>query len=316
VNTNERFKCLNTDSIHPVMVDIKNMYTEMKHKSILVAVNWLLNISSGLDRHRDRLAVRRFKYKDNRYITHWGRSYNSITHCEITRQTLYDIIEFDMNNVIFTVGNVILRQIDGIPMGGFISAPEAQLVCIYAEIQLHLSLGMDTKYISGKRYMDDLTVFITYDSDCSYSTARKDRIIQKILYHTYDEKLVLESQDTQKDGSYTFLECLVRINGKFVYIEPFHKNWENILLFGKQKLYKFQSFYSYSNRKSKVDMVTGTIIRLLTYCMDDESIKISIMKLWRELQTLDYPVHTIKSSLRHIFNKTKERKWLTYQSIL
>ena len=70
------------------------------------------------------------------------------------------IIEYDMQHVIFTLGDIILQQINGIPMGGFISAPEAQLVCIYSEVSFHLTLGVDSAYISGSRYMDDLTTFI------------------------------------------------------------------------------------------------------------------------------------------------------------
>ena len=157
-NTNKRFAILNVNAIYPFLVDISNMYTEMQHTTIMNALVWLIGVTSGSERGRDRVAIRRFKSKQ--FVTHWGRSYNKFTHTEMTIETLMTIIQYDMNNVYFTLGDVLLRQINGIPMGGFISAPEAQLVCIYSEVQFHKSCGLDSRYISGTRYMDDLTVFI------------------------------------------------------------------------------------------------------------------------------------------------------------
>jgi hypothetical protein len=114
-------------------------------------------------------------------------------------------------------------------MGGFISAPEAQLVCIYSEVQFNESLGIDQKYIAGIRYMDDLSIFIAYDKNNQQSKENVMNILQKITYNTYDESLVLEPQSCNSDGSYSYLECRIIIDESKLSIEPLHKNWESIV---------------------------------------------------------------------------------------
>jgi hypothetical protein len=306
-STNKQFATLDVDAIYPFLVDISNMYTEMQHTTIMKALIWLVGVTSSHERGRDRIAIRRFKSK--KFVTHWGRSYNKFTHIEMNIETLIMIIQFDMNNVYFTLGDILLRQINGIPMGGFISAPEAQLVCIYSEVQFHESCGLDSRYISGTRYMDDLTVFIAYNTHNEHSLIRTSNIIHA-LCHTYDESLVLEVQESRSDGTYTFLDSLVRIHDATVSIEPFHKNWEYLLEHGTQKLYKLQRYDSYSSAKTKIAMILGTLHRLNNTSMNETILRESVVKLWTELRILRYPTKMIEKALLQMFHSTQDAKWM------
>jgi hypothetical protein len=306
--TNHKFSELNTDSIYALFVDINNMYSEMKHKTIMNAVVWLIGITLKNNRGRDRVAIRRNKH--NKYFSHFGRSYNRFTHTEIHISELVEIIEYDMNNVIFTLGNVTLRQINGIPMGGFISAPEAQLVCIYSEVQFNESLGIDQKYVSGIRYMDDLSIFIAYNKNNHQSKERVMNILQKIIHNTYDDSLILEPQPCNSDNSYSYLECRVTINESKLYLAPLHKNWESICKYGKQKLYKLQRFDSYSNTNTKIAMIVGTLHRLNNNTMNEETLYESVIKLWTELRTLKYPIKSLKKALIKMYHASHNYKWM------
>ena len=308
-NTNNKFEKIKVNSIYAFMMDIKNMYTEMKHPSIMKAVHWLVSISNKVRGH-DRLAVKRIK--NAKYNTHWGRSYNKNTHTELFISNMIQIIEYDMNNVIFTLGNVILQQINGIPMGGFISAPEAQLVCIYSEVQFHSSLGSDSKYISGSRYMDDLTIFIAYNNQNISSMTRVVKIIN-LLNHTYDEKLELEEQIPQNNNIYTYLECIIKVNNATVTIEPYQKNAEYIQQHQKQKLLKLQHYNSYSPTTTKIAVLVGTLHRLNNYTMNDHQLYLSIMNLWYEIKTIKYPIKTLLTALEMMYNKTNNYKWMIYK---
>jgi hypothetical protein len=312
-NTNQQFSTLDVDSIHPFLVDIKNMYTEIKHESIMKAVYWCIGICTN-SRNRERIAICKNKHK-SKYPTHWGRSYNSHTHTEITIKTIIDIIEYDMNNVIFTLGNIFLRQINGIPMGGFISAPEAQLVCIYSEVQFHLSIGSDRHYISGSRYMDDLSIFIAYKNRNNKSMKRVATIIHK-LYDTYDKSLELELQTPQQDGTFTYLESVLKINNNTISMEPYQKNWNHIFNNNKQHLYKLQHFHSYSPSTTKLAMIIGTLYRLDNNSLDDDILFKSIFKLWKELQTLQYPKKYMLKALQSKYNTTNDYKWIHFKKRL
>jgi hypothetical protein len=222
---------------------------------------------------------------------------------------LLTIIEYDMNNVIFTLGDVLLRQINGIPMGGFISAPEAQLVCIYSEVQFHAGLGVDAKYISGCRYMDDLSVYISYIHNNYESMLRVRRVVH-LLNHTYDESLTLEVQTANIDQTYSYLESRIGIVGGQLSIEPNHKNYEHLLKHGKQKLFKLQRFDSFSNTKTKTAMVVGTLYRLDNNSTDECTLHKSVLKLWFELKSLKYPKKVLIQALRQIFHKKHDHKWM------
>ena len=164
-----------------------------------------------------------------------------MTHTSLTLSTIVSIIEYDMKHVTFTLGNVLLQQVDGIPMGGFISAPEAQASCIYAEVQFHSSLGADSHFISAIRYMDDLWVNIPYHSSLHYSQERVIRIMSA-LKHAYDVKLQLEEQPVNDDNSRYFLETIVRTCGNKIAIEPYRKNADHIRLHGCQTIFTTQYF--------------------------------------------------------------------------
>lgn len=309
-NTNQQFSTLDVDNIYPYFVDIKNMYTEMKHKSIMNSVYWCISVCTS-SRHHDRIAITRSKI--SKYPTHWGRSFNNSTHTEIMIQTIIDIIEYDMNNVIFTLGNVLLTQVNGIPMGGFISAPEAQLVCIYSEVQFHLSIGTDAYYISGSRYMDDLTTFIAYKSNNVSSMQRVLRIIHELNYNTYDASLEMEAQEAQDDGSFTYLESLLKITNNTIMMKPYQKNWKSIQQHKKQKLYKLQHYHSYSPNSTKLAMIIGTLYRLDNYSLNDQVLFQSIIKLHEELKILKYPQQFILKALHKKYHSTNDNKWLTFK---
>src|SRR6185437_1225272 len=53
-DTNNKFKLINTKKIFPFMVDIKNMYTALKHKNILMAIYWLIGVTTNSIRGRNR----------------------------------------------------------------------------------------------------------------------------------------------------------------------------------------------------------------------------------------------------------------------
>ena len=93
---------------------------------------------------------------------------------------------------------------------------------------------------------------------------------------------------------------------------PFHKNYENLLLNKTQKLYKLQHFNSYSPIKTKIAMIVGTIHRLNNNSENEFILYQSIMKLYIELQSLNYPIKLLLKALMQIYHKTNQLKYYTF----
>lgn len=293
-------------------VDVKNMYTNLTHSSILRSVHWLIKITSTENnygrgcRNRDRIAV---SIDPNKIIkTEWGRSYNRLISIEILLGTLMEIVEFDLSNVYFTVGHQLLRQINGIPMGGLLSAHLAVLVCIYNEHQFMSSLGIDQRYIHGIRYIDDLILFAVYQNGNDESF-RKSHLLLESAMLMYDSALELEKQPPEDGNIYPFLSANLKIEFNEIIISPQMKNWNEIMTSGKQKLLKFQSFHSYSSTATKSGVLTCTLHRLYANSSNEQILINAVHQLYCELNTIGYPLSIIIRALKQMFIKTHLPVW-------
>ena len=79
----------------------------------------------------------------------------------ITFDELFTIVNFDLRNSYFCVGDTLLKQIIGMPMGSPVSPALAQIVCAYYETKMHAK-NTGNNPVEGVRYVDDLTAFIYY----------------------------------------------------------------------------------------------------------------------------------------------------------
>ena len=78
--------------------------------------------------------------------------------------TLYMVINMDLENSMFTVGDVILMQLKGIPMGSPISPILAIMVCAYYESSFYKNCNSDErKRTEGVRYVGDIIVYGIYN---------------------------------------------------------------------------------------------------------------------------------------------------------
>ena len=142
-----------------LFADVKRMYTELPHDAILRALEWLLHCSAR--RRTKHLCVRRAGRKGVR----WGLSYDKREAACISLQQLQAIIVWALRNATFTIGNRVMRQLFGIPMGDPTSPALATLICVHCEHQFHASLG-DVGFLpsmhAGIRYFDDINAYFAF----------------------------------------------------------------------------------------------------------------------------------------------------------
>ena len=99
----------------------------------------------------------------------------------------------------FCVGDTLLKQVVGIPMGSPISPPLAQIICAYYESQVTQENKTKnlTNPVEGVRYVDDLTAFIFYLKNNAKSRADAEEIASRIQFG-YHKDMELEVEDTSQ----------------------------------------------------------------------------------------------------------------------
>ena len=293
---------------HPALLiasmDIKNMYTNLSHQSIRRSIQWLIEVGRDDRRrsiHYNTISIHRRKRSD----VHFGRNYNNIAYVTINVTTLLDVVDFDLNQCIFTIGDIISKQVDGIPMGGYLSAIMAIVTCSYSEYQFHSTLGVDVMYIRAIRYMDDLNTFIVYDSQSLASYEHAKKLQHQIIHTCYDPTLELETQPIN-DNQYQYLEANINIsNINDITVFPLRKNYQSIITTNQQKIFKFQHYtYSYSSAHAKRGAIIGTIHRLIRNSNNNILLFIALNQLYIELATLSYSLRCYTQALHHVYTTT------------
>ena len=118
-----------------------------------------------------------------------------------------------MDNVFFMVGNVILQQNNGLPMGSPPSPVLANLTCgVGYEQSYTAEMGTaDGERIWGICSMDDVVTVGTYTKDRAGSY---ERAVQKLESLAYHESMELERTDDGTDGWQRYLEGEIRIQSE------------------------------------------------------------------------------------------------------
>ena len=108
------------------------IHTSLDHASITTAVTDVLKHVSKNTRRKE-VMVPKSKMMGT---PHLGRS-SSVDDKAVTFtfDELLDIVKFDLNNAYFRIGDTILQQRVGIPMGSPLSPALAQIVCAWYETQ-------------------------------------------------------------------------------------------------------------------------------------------------------------------------------------
>ena len=116
-------------------------------------------------RHNKSIRISKSRNDEGKYEVGWKRpSNNNDDYAIINLNTLLKIINLDFDHAHFKIGDLILTQKNGCPIGGFISAQLAIIYCCYAEHTFMSSRTPRLQHsIYGIRSTDDLLLIISYD---------------------------------------------------------------------------------------------------------------------------------------------------------
>lgn len=230
-----------------------------------------------------------------------------------TLADLYSIIEYDLDNSYSQVGNQLMKQPKGCPMGGLLSAFYANTTCSYHENSF-LNKERLADHIYGIRQMDDLTLFIAHAKGDADRTTNNTRIKHEIQYNMYKGGLeaTLEAPDIDSPTKYIHKfaghEIHTHKNLSDIYTTTLNENADSVHTLGRQKKVRYPNMRTYTNNHCKVGNIIGSIHRIRAQNTYRSDFTHAITDLVAELKCINYTSTTIKACL---YKLARQESWKT-----
>jgi hypothetical protein len=255
------------------MHDVKSMFTALPRDQILKAVDDLFELVGqqrwGRNAKGRWVIVPKLKAERNTLtrITSSEAVPDPEIHFAFTFQQIRDILVWDMDHVYFMVGDAMLKQVKGLPMGSPPSPVLANLTC---------GVGYEKEYIErmgtaggeriwGVRSMDDVVIVSTYTMGDEKGRLRAVSRLEELKYHVSME---LERTDDDTDGWQRYLEGEIRIVRDRMDVRFFNVNSVSLQGNGTCIKPRVQSGASYIPNTIRRSYVYGALKRMQGYGLD------------------------------------------------
>ena len=258
------------------MYDVKSMFTALPRTEILRAVDGLLALAAeqtwGRNARKRWIVVpkRRDEQKEFTCVTGSAAVADGQIHYGFTFQQIREVLVWDMDNVYFKVGDTILKQVNGLPMGSPPSPVLANLTCGFgyekdyiAEVGTSGTVGTGGKQkVWGIRSMDDVVMVASYKLGDQQSERNAVRRIEQLKYH---DSMELERTDDDTAEWQRYLEGEVSIQRERLDVRYFNANSVSLQGNGTCVKPKVQSGASYIPTVIRRSYVYGTLKRIAGY---------------------------------------------------
>ncbi|GBG89435.1 hypothetical protein CBR_g49226 [Chara braunii] len=164
--------------------DIKDMFARLFHGSVLDAVRWVCDIH----RSRNLCGVKVSSRGKTCRMARSRRKEEGFVFLDFEK--VLKAVRFELKNTYIRGTGGLLRQMFGIPMGRSSNPALTCLVCARSEAQFLDSLGRDCKIVKGLRMIDDVSVFVGFDTTDGESERKALSILDRFS-GCYDQSLTL-----------------------------------------------------------------------------------------------------------------------------
>ncbi|MGI0060463.1 MAG: hypothetical protein ACREBJ_11930 [Nitrosotalea sp.] len=277
------------DGITFIKWDIKNQFTNLSKKKVIQALKHALN-EIQKETKKSNFALRRIKeeHHSDKIGTGTPRTWTTISFQEVMQYTI-----FELENPYIKVGTHIYKQIEGLPMGGYLSAGLAVIYSMYME-NLHQNkwrhIGKKVKWF---RYRDDIMAIIQ-------GALNIDEIqsIQAGLQVMYGNELKVELEYTSNEYS-QFLEFQMWHIDDHIKIWNFNKNI-NIIHGNSQleNIVRYPEFSADIDKSVLKGMIMGAFIKSIKMANSFGGQLIGTIETALELRRKNYPIKWIIRALK------------------
>ncbi|GBG72714.1 hypothetical protein CBR_g12282 [Chara braunii] len=146
------------DGMYARSYDIKDMFARLAHESVIDEVRWIIEIH----RRRKFVGVRVSQRGKICMMAKNARRSEGFVLLDFT--LIMEAVTYELENTYVKCAGEILKQDFGIPMGRNSSPALACVVCARSETMFVESMGRDRDLIRGIRMIDDIAVFVAFET--------------------------------------------------------------------------------------------------------------------------------------------------------
>jgi hypothetical protein len=236
--------------------DVKEQYSNLSKERVLEALRWALTtMREGRNEAIFSLAKHKWeKYRDAFKARRGGNFF------KVDPTTLWNYVCYELENPIFRVGERILKQEKGVPMGAFASAGLAVLDAIYKEWQ-NKSAWRRGDIIAG-RFRDDLC-----EIHLGVLSEEEVKMRERRLNDIYGPELKIILESSNRTGC-DFVGCNigVRLDELEVKVRNPNVMWCDRMAVYTYKKTRWPEIFSASGPHIVVGCMVGELKRINTLC--------------------------------------------------
>jgi hypothetical protein len=275
--------------------DIKNQFTNLPKKKVLVALEMALHQLHIITKKK-HFAIRRraTEKKSDRVGTGSPRIWHTISF-----DTVLNYAKMELETPFIQVGLQHVKQTEGLPMGGFLSAGLAVIYSMYQEEmnkQQWRNLKCKSKWF---RFRDDILVILEGERP-QYQIQQ----IQEALQATYGSELTVELEEVANNDM-VFLDYNIKHCNNRLLVWNYNKNGMNSDQ--SKNTTRFPEVHSAMERTVLKGMVNGVIKKVGRDSNFDGGRMVGIIQAANEFREKDYPISWI---IKHLPNDLPHRTLL------
>lgn len=277
-------------------LDVKNQFSNLKQKETLLSFDRMVSAIKNYDHKikfvsiaKNRLNKKYDGFNSNNY------NYHKLNFSDIRNYLIYE-----MNTTYIKIGSKIIKQKEGLPMGGLISAGLASIDCMRKENENKKIWRHSNTQSKSIRYRDDILYIVTKEMNEIEVKTLHDKF-EKI----YGDDLEIELETVSFTEAKMLDMKVMKLNNK---IETFDNNKNEDFLNSNditKKKFRFPEIIANWNDSLYLNVMTSQLNRIYRNVNSKNNQILSALKLIKEWQILKYPKNWINKAARKSFLRIK-----------
>jgi hypothetical protein len=228
----------------------------------------------------------------------FGRVESAGAYKTISIDDVFAVLRYDIKWLFFMLGDTMLAQLFGFPMGMPSSHPLSVGMCAWSEDRYAFTLGMDERMLSVTRYVDDVQILIFYNFITSSVTAARARL-EHFRANAYDANLSLLAT-FDDEHNVDFMDTIVRVDDttQEIYIDQMDKNTRHLVAGRKRVIVRYQHYHSFVPATLLHGVAMSQMLRLERNTTREADLLMRGLAYALELRALQYPVRVVRQAVR------------------
>jgi hypothetical protein len=295
--------------------DVVNMFTNLGKEEIRIRVYGVLDEAEKLIQGRSgkRKEVTLVMLKGEVLEVKWGSDRTNDENIVLSFEQIKVAVDFDLAHNFCGVGQRVLQQMGGCPIGGLLSALYANIYCAHDERAFCKRWSKLAGRFYGVRQMDDLLLVMRWDEDeesqMEMVELRDDARAR--MYTGGPESEIEYKIDWMGEKTRVWSGLQLRVGETGVICKTHNKNEESIRLRGVQDLPRYAPGYSYQTENMREGLMLGNGRRLRDQCTLDEDFLECLELDYRECLLIGTPREVVMQALKRLpqYTSGTKREW-------